>query len=548
MRALRVRELALGLGAALLALLLAEAAARWLLEPPRTHRGFPFVEFDGDLGQRGVASYRDEVSTAAGTIAFALGPEGFRGPPLPGTDTAPGKRRVAFFGDSFLVGRSLAEPDLMTSKLSAMLVERGAAAEVYNLSVIDYGTGQELLLLERWAPRLRPNAVVLALYPGNDVANDAIELAGRTRVSPGDLIRPYVTPEGDALRVRFATPARAWMRRHSRLFAVLEQRAIALFPSLGLRDRGATRAQRLRLGNAPFEHLELFRRHDPAHRWEVAWRRTEELLRAFQERCRGMGAELLVLVIPTAEQVERTYRSVELDIATRRHAGHALDDLVDWNLPERRLARFLRDERIDTRFLLNPLREAALSSSKVYTQDGHLGAIGHAIAARVVADWLLGEPEQGSPIAGAPTRRLRDADAVAPTLDFRVDDQRDPLGGGWLFWRAESEGEPWGWWTAPEAEIALPAAPGDLVLRGWLPSDARVPALLRVGEDDGHEARITATGPFEVRVPIAATALGVSSEGYVSLRWRVDETHRYHDMPIGLIVHEIGFEERKAAP
>jgi hypothetical protein len=248
-----------------------------------------------------------------------------------------------------------------------------------------------------------------------------------------------------------------------------------------------------------------------------------------------------VLAIPTREQVERTYRSIELDIKARRFAHRSLNGLVDWNLPERRLAEFARREGLEVRLLLAPLRAAAEADTFVYSQDAHLGPTGHRIAAETVVEWLVHAPHEPDDVAGTPARRLRPASETSGPIDFRTDDHRDHLGAGWIVWRAYREGEPWGWWTAPRVQIALPSREGSLVLKGWLPQEAHVPVDLRLWGAETERARIDTPGDFEVRIPIRSRP-PESSEGYVAVRWDAGQTHVHGRVPIGLIVHSIGFE------
>jgi hypothetical protein len=147
------RQLGLTLLGAATGLTLAEVGARLLLPPPRTHT--TPLELHGERGFRGVPGTRLPFSDERGDFAFVLGPEGFRGRELPG---APGaERRVVFLGDSFLMGLGLREEELVPARAERALREQGLAAEVYNLSSIDYRTGQDLLLLDRFGVRVSPD-------------------------------------------------------------------------------------------------------------------------------------------------------------------------------------------------------------------------------------------------------------------------------------------------------------------------------------------------------------------------------------------------------
>jgi len=188
-RHLLLRKLGLA-GAALLCLaLLLEVAARLLLAPARYHDA-P-LHYDPLLGFRGIPGLRVERFDAEGAYPFELNAQGFRGRSLPAGPAPEGTLRIVFLGDSFLVGEGVRAEALLTSRLEMDLSARGFDAEVYNLSAIDYGTTQQLMLLDEYGPRIHPDVVVLAFFTGNDVINNALELAGRSIVSRGDPLRPW---------------------------------------------------------------------------------------------------------------------------------------------------------------------------------------------------------------------------------------------------------------------------------------------------------------------------------------------------------------------
>jgi hypothetical protein len=449
----RAGSLALAAAATLGSLLLLEAGSRLLLDPPRYHD--QPLEFHPVLGFRGVPGFRREAEDELGPFTFQLNAQGLRGReiPPPSTPARPGVSRIAFVGDSFLVGQALREEHLVTARTAAALRERGREVEVYNLSAIDWGTGQQILALRRLGRGLAPEAVVLFVYPGNDIVNNSMLLAGRTRASAGDYLRPYLVPEPGGWRIRYLDPFRARLRRHSRLFATLESRVLAVGAERGIRwlqpwPPPIPPAVRLAGGRAPREELEVFRhRDDPGDAWERAWSRSFELLRAFREECDSIGARLLVVVIPSVHQVLRTPKGIRLDLETRILRGLRVDNLLDWNLPENRLAHFFEREGIAAHMLLPALREAAESGATVYTRDEHLGWGGHQVAARPVVAWLLDEEQgpEGEKISGAPVPALPEASEAPSLLDFREQSHVAHLGDGWL--RSSSSRSPMAtWW------------------------------------------------------------------------------------------------------
>jgi len=546
-RAVGRRELALALAAFGFSLVVLELGTRLLLPPTRYHDA-P-VEFDPELGFDGVPNLRFDVERPDGSHEFALNADGLRGRALPTEAPGPGVSRIAFLGDSFLVGVVVPEENLMTSRLEAALRAEGQQAEVYNLSVVDFGTAQQLLLLDRVAEVLQPEVVVLALYTGNDIVNNALPLAGTTQVSPGDSIRPYLVPDDGELRATWAVPWRGRLRSVSRLFTVIERRW------LSQRLPGSANAEvparaRLQAGRAPREQLEVFRDHPTGHSWELAWDTTFALLRALRDRCDALGARLFVLLIPNAYQVERAAKAVRFQVEARAFSGQALDALLDWNLPEKRLAAFLEAEGIDALSLLMPFREAS-RERPVYEVDQHLNSLGHEIAFEQLRERLATRgPSHVGDVEGAPVHALHTRHGEITRLDFREHRHDRALGFGWIEWQAfRDDGEggdgdlDWGWHIGPSALLAIRAQPGALVVRGTLPSEARLPVAGRLAFVGGRTVgfALTRHGPFELRLPLRSRPV-VDDQGYAAVLIGPGQTHIREGFPIGFVVREVGFE------
>jgi len=552
-RRLLLRKIGLAGGALLCLALLLEVAARLLLPPARYHDA-P-LHYDPLLGFRGIPDLRVERFDEEGAYPFELNQEGFRGRSLPLGPAREGTLRIAFLGDSFLVGEAVRAEALLTSRLEVDLEARGFDAEVYNLSAVDYGTTQQLMLLDEYGPRIQPDVVVLAFFTGNDVINNALELAGRSIVSRGDPLRPYFVEGTGESRVHYQQPLLAALRARSRLVAEIELRLL----TLGERYRidwlwrgpaGPRVIERLRAGLAPREAYEVFRSHDPGHRWESAWRTTFELLRAFRDRSRALGARPLVLVIPSQDQVIRSPYVLRLDVQARQITGRGVDELLDWNRPERRLAAFLSEQEIDSLFLLPELRAAAAAGGWPYAVDEHFSPEGHQIAAAQVADWLSEAAEAGGRLPdfrGRPLSRFPPARPEFARLDFRDSEHREQLGHGWIRWIPESdaEGENWGWWTGARAMAVLAAGPGDLVVRGSVPATAALPVRGAIQAVGGSRQPfvIERHGPFELRVRARAGGWPLSSEGYVAVGISQTTGQTMNGIPVGLLVREIAFEK-----
>jgi hypothetical protein len=497
-------SVALAVASLLLLSLALELASRVWLPPPRHHLREPLV-FDAELGFRGDPGARLEGFDARGPFVVRFDENGLRLRAHPDPEP-PAQRSIALLGDSFAVAKAVRDGDTLSGRLESLLRERGAATRVHDLAVVDYGTAQQLLWLRGRAKDLRYDTLVLALYPGNDFANNTLALAGRTNVSPGDYVRPYLVPDGDGgFALGFAHPVRAWLRRHSHLFACLEQRALSRLAPWPAPEPPPAR---LHAGRPPREELELHRDPAPGSAWDDAWHTSEALLLALRAEARAHAARFVVLVIPGAHQVEEDAMHVRLDLLVRRHAHRGLRELLDWNLPERRLAAFFEKNEIEAVLLLDPFRAAAAHGERLYLPDGHFSASGHALAARLLADVLAGDAfaHAAAPRSPGPAALLPDPARAPAQLDFRSAAFEPYLvRGGWLAHR--TTGSSAGWLPAARACLVLPARRGDLVLRGRVPEHAALPiaASLRIGNKE-QRARLAHAGEFDVRLPAPLAA------------------------------------------
>jgi len=103
----------------------------------------------------------------------------------------PGRPRILFLGDSFVWGYDVEAEERFTDLIRAHRPDW----EILNCGVSGYSTDQELLLLERLAPLLLPDVVVLEF-------NHADRLGNRLVANNGSYGKPYFAPDGDGLALR----------------------------------------------------------------------------------------------------------------------------------------------------------------------------------------------------------------------------------------------------------------------------------------------------------------------------------------------------------
>ncbi len=128
---------------------------------------------------------------------------GFRGKEI--LPKQPNTFRIAVLGDSFVESLQVDEEQTFVSLLEKQLNQLVAAKdrqfEVINCGVSGYGTAQELLMLQNYVFPLEPNAVLLSVFPENDIWCNLRALAGDETI-------PYFTfGESDdlVLDTRFPT-------------------------------------------------------------------------------------------------------------------------------------------------------------------------------------------------------------------------------------------------------------------------------------------------------------------------------------------------------
>lgn len=503
-------------------LVLVEVVARACFAVPEYFEGHPF---DAELGFTSIPGTRFTCCDGDGTFPWTLNESASRGPDLParGSPARAGVPRLLFVGDSFLAGWNVREEALIPFSAQAALAGQGLETECFSVSCSGYGTGQELLLLRKYGERVRPDFVVLCMYTGNDVVDNSLDLAGLTTVSNGAWVRPYFVPdENNELEPSHLHPLRAWFRRYSRTFTLLDHRAFRhRYREHGqyVREkagRPVDQSERLRLGLIPSADLELFLEPSPGDEWDRAWRTTEELIALFDREVRELGARLVVVVIPHMLQVESNALFRQIDAAALDAGQSSLLETLNWNLPEPRLGAFLRAKGIAHLSLLAHLR-ADLRASGVsgYLHDGHLNSRGHALAGSLVASLIAALRSNGEP-APAGTAQDGPVDVLAQLFargDLRFTEPiEDVIGYGWVGWACDWYGLGPAWAMTKGGWLVLPRDPGKFVIQAQLPPGMRLPVYFQLsaaGKRLGPRIGIETLEPFELPIVLDSLPPGV---------------------------------------
>jgi lysophospholipase L1-like esterase len=322
---------------------------------------------------------------------ISINSDGFRGPEFPKTK-AENSFRIAVLGDSFIEALQVNEADSFCCQLEDILNESAPANcnyEVLNCAVSGYGTAQELLMLQNHVLQLAPDAVLLAIYPGNDLRNNLRKLEN-------DDARPYFTigPDNELkLDLSFQTslPFTMAASDYEQAKASVVNRSRFLQLAKHVRQHGLSGKKEARLvvgiEDALLREVDtasyIYRQSTVPEHME-AWNVTERLIQEIAKTCDDSGVALLAFNISTPSQAYPDF-SIQ-----KRLLDHF--NIPDFFYAERRLsticekssieffplASHLRSEVDDTELFLH-----GFSNTRFGT--GHWNEQGHQLAARLVA-------------------------------------------------------------------------------------------------------------------------------------------------------------------
>ena len=234
------------------------------------------------------------VSTqASDSVEIRTNALGIRGGPL--SDKAADELRVLAIGDSFTLGMQVAEADTFSAILSDRLTQvLNRTVSVLNAGVPGYGTDQARMQMERLVTRTQADAVLLTVYAGNDLRDNA--RWGQTNTRPET--PPPVRPPPPQRRSLWRS-----MARHSRIAAYIQ--LTANLDALA----NDFRIQEYRDELLPFADSSELSKLMPA---------TRTALKRFGDACTTLGVPCVIAIAPPAyavhtERVDRTFAAFGLE-------------------------------------------------------------------------------------------------------------------------------------------------------------------------------------------------------------------------------------------
>ncbi len=245
-----------------------------------------------------------------------------------------------------------------------------------NLGMVSTGSVAHLRVLEDYGLPLRPPLVIWQWY-GNDANEDygLAQLRGEAQTPPGD-----DTP---------TESERSWLERNSAVYVLIQMllgQDDRYAASLQFLDREWAQDGDLRLGFGRPYLWGAFDLDRPQN--QEGWALSQDAFRAAREQVEGYGGHLVIVLMPTKEQVYRDL--AEPLIGAERMA------VLDENYQAMR--DFCDAEGLAC---LDPLPEfqarAAAGEQLYYATDIHLNARGNAVLADWLAAWLAEKPDVFEP-------------------------------------------------------------------------------------------------------------------------------------------------------
>ena len=296
----RLALLALVVVAVIVALGIAEVVMRVVTrraQGARTHR---YMMADPVLHHRA----RPGLSTTVSGLPFVTNALGLRDREY-ASPKPPSVTRVLMLGDSFTEGAGLAAEQTVARRVEGALGARGCGRyEVVNAGVASYSPILEYLLLQRLAPRLEPDLVVLN-FDMTDVHDDLVRSAtatfdgsGLPRAVPSDLVRETAV----------LLPPPRWLGPLGPRLNTLVLYQVFRKSDVGQRLMGSVKTTPEQLAAAgligdPVRDPMAITRDAENPALEAAWALTERYLVGIRDLARAAGAPFVLVVYPHSHQV-----------------------------------------------------------------------------------------------------------------------------------------------------------------------------------------------------------------------------------------------------
>lgn len=304
---------------------------------------------------------------------------GMNDEPLPVAKPA-GRRRIAFFGDSFAEAFQVDRPDNFVERAERALRSTFPEIDLLNFGTGGYGTDQCYLRYLNQGRLFDPDVVVYAAFAGNDAYNSDMALN-----TPDHPYKPFYDFDQDTF-IHLAdyksgdAMTRDNDKRDSRWYRKLH--VYTAKREASVRFRAWKRARMGTIQKTPLPVAWDLYRVIPEHDWNRTWEITRRMLKKFQEAVRQDGREFVMVVIPERFEIHPEYwEEVE--------SKHEVGGDVDLSASSRGFIDIARELGIPALDLRADFHRAAEAGDRLYLRhDGHLSLKGHEVAAHAISQFL----------------------------------------------------------------------------------------------------------------------------------------------------------------
>ena len=284
-------------------------------------------------------------------------------------------RPVDYFVDAVVLGDSFAF--CFTERVDCWVtrLEADTGLGVVNLGLPGTGSHSHMLILQGFGAPLRPPLVLWQFF-GNDFNDDYGLFTAKGVIEPIESEASAAdADDGDASGIR------SWLRARSALFAVLE----SVLPGWRNRDPNAAKFDERYAVTLPAGEQLQFGQQYEAEAMDMSravnqagYEISRDAFLSAQELVSSWGGQLVVLLVPTREEVYESFTAAAL--------GDELDTIRSARLAMLGLCAELQLLCYDA---LGDLREHALTSELLYYADDlHLNPLGNRVFAESLRAWL----------------------------------------------------------------------------------------------------------------------------------------------------------------
>lgn len=312
--------------------------------------------------------------------------------------------RVLAMGDSFTWGTGVTYDEGIVKVLDRALRERLPQSEVLNLGVPGFEPEHELDLLRQFGTYLRPDAVVLNFFIGNDIMRkrgvgreSAVVVAGNIFYvhHSGNWVHDHLGPDrwylyhdlNFLLRVDLA-PLRRWFRRQKS-----PDGEASGGNASSAKSSAAPNGWNLDYLAYLEERSDIFAKKD-SEEWTFHWHFTRATLDSFVNILRARKIPLVIAIIPEQVQLDRDLQREFLSTMG------SSPDAFDFSKPQKALVEWCRNRDVACVDLLARWKNGPPRDALYFPNDTHWTEGGHVRAATEILPVLYGQ------LASLPGRNL----------------------------------------------------------------------------------------------------------------------------------------------